>query len=136
MCRTFQRGATTWAWRGRKYGASSTRIALYAGGLSAYHLAFPQKDITISHVITARDGERLTLVAFQLRNGAIIALKDPVIACDMKGPSGTTIATATKTIYETLPAETTRQFLSVDMGKIPEQAVTFNCYVTSAAIKW
>jgi len=38
-------------------------------------------------------------VAFKLKNDAYIALKDPEIACDMPGPSGTAIATATKTFY-------------------------------------
>ena len=110
--------------------------SVYAVLLTAYHLARPEIDLTMSDVETDATSGDLDLISFKLQNGAFIDLKDPTVACDMKGPSGTTIKTVTKTIYEVLPAENTRMFGSLRMGKTPDQATQFQCYVKSASVKW
>jgi hypothetical protein len=84
----------------------------------------------------SRDDGRLRLVSFHLANGAYLDLKDPEVACDMKGQSGTSIKTVSKVIYEVLPAEGGRSFLDVEMGEIPEQVAYFNCRVAGASVKW
>jgi hypothetical protein len=84
----------------------------------------------------ARYDGRLTLMSFDLENGSYLDLKDPDIACDMKGESGTSVKTVSKVIYEVLPAEGKRSFSAIEMGEIPEQVAYFSCYVTAASVKW
>jgi hypothetical protein len=110
--------------------------SLYAIALSAYHLAFPEIDVTMSDVETNILSGELNLLSYKLRNGAFIDLKDPVVACDMKGSSGTTIRTTTKTLYEVLPAGNTVSFGLLRMGETPDQTTQFKCYVKSASVKW
>jgi hypothetical protein len=54
----------------------------------------------------------------------------------MKGPSGTTIETTSKVLYEVLPSEKKRSFSLLDMGEVPDQATQFNCHVEGVSIKW
>jgi hypothetical protein len=63
-------------------------------------------------------------------------LKDPDIACDMNGASGTTIKKASKVHYEALPQGKLRSFSLIDMGAVPEQATKFKCYLKAVSIKW
>ena len=111
-------------------------IGVYGVCLLAYHLWRPETDLVMSEAqITQSDGV-LELVSFDIRNSAYIDIKDPVIACDMKGPSGTTIKTVTKTIYEVVQSGQKRSFSSVRMGPVAEDAIRFNCHIAGAAVKW
>ena len=103
---------------------------------SISHLIWPKMDIKMLNTEMSRYDGRLTLVSFDLENGSYLDLKDPEIACDMRGQSGTRIKTVSKVIYEVLPEERKRSFSDVEMGEIPEQVAYFNCYVTSASVKW
>jgi hypothetical protein len=111
-------------------------FALLAAIFSAPHLIWPKMDVTMSETQISRDDGRLRLVSFDLANGSYLDLKDPEIACDMKGRSGTSIRTVSKVIYEVLPAEGKRSFSDVEMGEIPEQVAYFNCRVAGASVKW
>ena len=75
-------------------------------------------------------------VSFDLENGSYLDLKDPEVACDMNGQSGTSSKTVSKVIDEVLPSERKHSFSEIEMGAIPEQVAYFNCYVTSALVKW
>jgi hypothetical protein len=79
---------------------------------------------------------KLTLVSFDLENGSYLDLKDPEVACEMKGQSGTSIKRVTKVFYEVLPAEGKRSFSDIEMGSIPDQVAYFTCDVSSASVKW
>lgn len=104
--------------------------------VSIPHLVWPKMDVKMLNTEMSRYDGRLTLVSFDLANGSYLDLKDPEIACEMKGQSGTSIKTVSKVIYEILPSERKRSFSYVEMGAIPEQVAYFNCYVTSASLKW
>jgi hypothetical protein len=103
---------------------------------SAPHLAWPKMDIKMLNIQMSRYDGQLTLVSFDLENGSYLDLKDPEVACDMKGQSGTAIKTVSKVIYEVLPAEGKRSFARVEMGGIPDQVAYFSCYVSGAAVRW
>jgi hypothetical protein len=109
---------------------------VYALAVSAFHLARPVIDVKMSNVYTNQIGNELVIETFTLRNSAYINLKDPVIACDMKGASGTTIKTTTKTLYEPLPSGQARVFEQVAMGSVPDQVTEFKCYLKSVRVKW
>jgi hypothetical protein len=103
---------------------------------SISHLVWPKIDIKLLNTQMSRYDGRLTLVSFDLENGSYLDLKDPEVACDMKGQSGTRIKTVSKVIYEVLPSERKRSFSDVEMGEIPEQVAYFSCHVTGASVKW
>jgi hypothetical protein len=100
------------------------------------HLVWPKIDLKILNIQMSRYDGRLRLVSFDLDNESYLNLKDPEIACDMKGQSGTSIRMVSKVIYEVLPSEQKRRFSDVEMGEIPEQVAYFSCYVSGASVKW
>jgi len=120
----------------KPFGEGLVFFAVFAVAVGAYHLICPEIDLKLSHVHTTRLEKELIVDTFSVSNGAFIDLKDPTIACDMKGPSGTTISTGAKTVYEVLPAGSTQQFGPLLIGTIPEQAIDFACHVESARVKW
>ena len=110
-------------------------VGAFLGAIfSAPHLIWPKMDMKILNTQISRYDDRLTLVSFDLTNDSYLDLKDPEIACDMKGQSGTTIKTVSKVIYEVLPSEGKRSFMDVAMGEIPEQVAYFSCYVKGASV--
>jgi len=100
------------------------------------HVIWPKMDVKTNTVNTDAVGGQLTVIYIELENSSYLNLKDPDIACEMKGSSGTTIKKASKTIYEALPAGTKRIFTMVEMGTIPEQATKFTCYLGSISVEW
>jgi hypothetical protein len=100
------------------------------------HVIWPKMDVKMRNTEMGRYDGKLTLVSFDLENGSYLELKDPEVACDMKGESGTSIKTVTKVLYEVLPAEGKRSFSDVEMGAIPEQVAYFSCDVSGASVKW
>jgi hypothetical protein len=111
-------------------------LAFLVAIFSAPHLIWPKMDVKMSNAQMSRYDGRLTLVSFDLANGSYLDLKDPEVACDMKGESGTSIKTVSKVIYEILPSERKQSFSDIEMGLIPDQVAYFNCYVSSASVKW
>lgn len=99
------------------------------------HVTRPEMDVAMVSVQPLAIAYRLQL-RFLLVNNSYLDLMDPVIACDLKGSTGATIATISKTLSEVLAARSKQSFTSVDMGKIPEQTVTFDCYLKKLSIKW
>lgn len=111
-------------------------LTFLAAIFSAPHLIWPRIDVKMSDTQMSRYNGRLTLVSFDLVNGSYLDLKDPEVACDMKGQSGTAIKTVSRVIYEVLASEQKRSFSDVEMGAIPEQVAYFSCYVSGASVKW
>jgi hypothetical protein len=109
---------------------------VYGICLIGYHLWKPETDLKLSEMQMERSAGILELVSFDISNSAYLDIKDPVIACDMKGASGTTIKSVTKTLYEVIPSSKKRAFRSVLMGPIVEDSVYFTCRVAGAAVKW
>jgi hypothetical protein len=104
--------------------------------VSVPRVVWPKMDVKMLNSQMGRYGGQLTLVSFDLANVWYLDLKDPEVACDMKGESGTTIKTVSKVIYEVLPAGQKRSFSDIEMGAIPEQVAYFSCYVGGASVKW
>jgi hypothetical protein len=57
-------------------------------------------------------------------------VKDVVITCEYAAPSGTTIGTATNTLYERIPPRQQVEFQDFPMGYAPPQAARAGCRVT------
>jgi hypothetical protein len=74
----------------------------------------------------------IAVIGFTVLNDNAMAVKDPVVRCDFSGKSGTTIASATKTIYEVVPSKSKKPFAKVNFGLIDEQSAMVSCRVTSA----
>jgi hypothetical protein len=106
------------------------------GLLSIPQLIWPERDVKMLSVQTSVSAGHLILNYFELENGSHFNLKDPEIACEMKGPSGTTIKRESRIIYEALESEKRRSFAFIDMGLVAEQVTQFNCFVKNAAIRW
>ncbi|MGK8437271.1 hypothetical protein ACRS3X_07955 [Ectopseudomonas hydrolytica] len=79
-------------------------------------------------------GGSLMKADFTIRNGGNRAIKDIEIVCEHQGPSGTKIDSNTRTIYEIVPAGTTRTFTNFDMGFIHSQAVSSSCRIKKISI--
>ena len=112
-------------------------LALFWGALLYGRLLiWPEAYIKMLNTEMDRYSGKLSLDHFELQNASFLNLKDPDIACDMKGESGTTIKTASKVIYEVLPMGQKRAFEFVEMGEIPDQVAYFSCYVKGVSMQW
>ncbi|MGD0580271.1 MAG: hypothetical protein ABSC08_15235, partial [Bryobacteraceae bacterium] len=104
---------------------------------SLYRLWRVQDDLKLSGVVTDQKWGDLVLQSFEIANDSpSFDAKDPVIECAMQGASGTTIKTATKTLYQEIPAGLSRKFGPLAMGPVPDQMTSFNCKIVGASAKW
>jgi uncharacterized membrane protein len=92
--------------------------------------------VKITSIETETSDGKLSVTKIELDNEGSMELKDPEISCAMKGPSGTTIKTASKVIYEVLPSGKSRSFYILDMAPVPDQATQFDCSVKHVSVKW
>ena len=111
-------------------------IGAYLFVLTFWHLCLPAQDIKMYGAQASVNIGAVEINRFRLHNGAYIDLKDPEITCNMKGPSGTTIKKASKTIYAILPAGRQTEFGPMYVGEAPEQATYAECYVSAASVRW
>ena len=111
-------------------------VLLFVALLVGYHLWRPETDIEMTDVQTNTSPGTLMIVSFRLKNIGWINLKDPVIACDMNGASGTTIKTETKILYQSLHPGAALTFSNIPMGEVVDQATAFNCYLKHASVDW
>ena len=84
-----------------------------------YCWIWPESTVTLSGIVTYSDDHGNLLFAAIARIPDPLKLKDPVIACNMKGESGTTITTLEATVYERLPERKDVFLGTVSLGKIP-----------------
>lgn len=62
-----------------------------------------------------------------IKNKNDFEVKDLVVKCDLFGNSGSRIGTATKTVYESVPAKTAKTINDVNMGFINSQTSSTSC---------
>jgi hypothetical protein len=71
---------------------------------------------------------------FKVHNATDHAFKDFEITCDHSAPSGTVIDHNTRTIYELIPAKSTKSFRNFNMGFINSQAHSSSCRITNLVL--
>ena len=64
---------------------------------------------------------------FTIRNDNDSSVRDIAIACNFSGKSGTVLTEAGATIYDVVPAKSTKTFNNVNIGLIHSQAASGNC---------
>jgi len=123
-----------------KLGIKGTVILVIVMGACflAYHRWFASEDLTLTVVETSQLAGELTVAGIQITNSSsMMDIKDPVIACDALGASGTVITTLKQPLYEIIPAKKTWSSPRVlVMGAVPDQAATFKCRISDATPKW
>jgi hypothetical protein len=88
-------------------------------------------DVQLNSLAVQKQGFGAVLViAFSIRNGTDIHIKDPLIECSLYGKSGTKIDTASARLYERLPPGQERRIRELNMGFIHNQASSVDCRVT------
>jgi len=65
-----------------------------------------------------------------IENQSEYGIKDFTIDCRLSGKSGTKISSCSKTIYEILPAKTTKTFRRVNVGLIHPDSARASCEIT------
>jgi hypothetical protein len=66
---------------------------------------------------------------FTVRNDGAAAVKDLKIKCENEAPSGTTLDSNTRTIYEIVPAHRSRTFANFNMGFVDPQTSRSGCQI-------
>lgn len=69
-----------------------------------------------------------------IRNRALSNLKDFRISCEHMSASGTVISRTNRTIYEVVPARSTKSFRNVNMGVVNPQSKRFSCQIDGASV--
>lgn len=93
----------------------------------------PESKVSIKKWNWQKGGFDTVMIAtFTLSNDNAYAVKDIRIRCELSGNSGTNIDTAEETIYDSIPASTTRTFPDVSMGFVRSQTSRANCEIKSA----
>lgn len=73
--------------------------------------------------------DNVMLVDFTIKNKSTVPFKDFTVTCNYKAASGTLIDQNTKTIYETVPAHSTKKMKNFNMGFINSQAQSASCTI-------
>lgn len=77
--------------------------------------------------------DSVLILSGTIENAAAFPIKDPVIACDLFGPSGTQVGQVAQTLYEVAPAQGTLRFKALNMGFLRSgQVARFSCAVSRA----
>lgn len=71
----------------------------------------------------------LMVADFTFHNDSARPIKDITITCTHSAPSGTEIDSNTRTIYEIVPARSSRVIKDFDMGFIHSQATSTTCKI-------
>jgi hypothetical protein len=71
---------------------------------------------------------------FVIKNDSDQAVKDIDIQCDHFAKSGTKIDSNNRTLYDIIPAKSSKRFANFNMGFIHDQAKTSTCYVKDLAL--
>lgn len=100
---------------------------------TAHDLAWENTKITKWHL--RKDDLGITVKGdFTVRNDGDIAIKDLDIYCQSYASSGTAIDSNKRTIYEIVPAHSTKMFRNFDMGFIHSQAHSNKCLITDLVV--
>ena len=79
-------------------------------------------------------GNIVAIGTFTLENKSAFDVKGVQIHCDYKGESGTIIASASPTIYETFKARSTRTVRNLNMGFVHPQATQTACHIANLSL--
>jgi hypothetical protein len=66
-------------------------------------------------------------MTFTIRNGNTFAVKDVLIECEFRGPSGTVIHTGSKTIYEKVAAKKDLRTKEISFSFVNQQVKSAYC---------
>lgn len=74
----------------------------------------------------------VAVMTFTIKNLAEFPIRDISLSCSFSAPSGTTLGTASHTIFDTIKSKSTRTFKDVNVGFINSQASSSGCSITAA----
>jgi hypothetical protein len=112
-------------------------LAILLGALYlAIAAVFPTVDVKLSSESTSVYDGQLFFDGASLQNSGPFGLKDPEIACEAKGQSGTTIQDFKITIYESVPQAKTILLPSQRLGKLPDQTDHVTCRLADIHHQW
>jgi len=89
----------------------------------------PSETFALSDFQWSRSRFGTLFVSFAVNNSTNQALRDFTIVCVTYGASGTQIGTVSKTLYETLPANSSLEYEGVEVGPMHPQARTVRCSI-------
>lgn len=94
----------------------------------------PETALTLSNVTGAKGGfDTVLIISGTITNAADFAIKDPVIRCDLTGPSGTHIGSVRQDLFEIVPANGSKRFTELNMGFMASsQTSGFDCVIMQA----
>jgi len=78
--------------------------------------------------------ETVMLADFTVNNGSDYSIKDFEITCKHYANSGTFIDSNRKTVYDIVPAHSTKKFSDFSMGFINSQVATSSCGITDLVV--
>jgi hypothetical protein len=91
----------------------------------------PEKFVSIESFSWSKEGFGSVMEAnFTIKNSLPWPIKDILVQCSHAAPSGTTIDSNTRTIYERIEPNKTKQIRKFNMGFIHSQAQRSGCEVT------
>ena len=73
------------------------------------------------------------MASFTIHNGNDFPVKDIQIECPLSARSGTKIDSVKQTVYEIIPANSSKTFREVNMGFIRDQAKSATCEVVDVS---
>jgi hypothetical protein len=101
----------------------------------AEQLANPESYVALESFSWTKEGFGNVMEAtFTIKNSLPWAVKDIEIRCEHSAPSGTTVDSNTRTIYERFEANKSRQISKFGMGFIHSQATRSGCRVLSVVV--
>lgn len=71
------------------------------------------------------------IATFIIKSTLKFPVKDITVRCTMEGNSGTEIARFDRTLYEIVPARSTKRIADVNLGFVPSQATRAGCQIRS-----
>lgn len=93
--------------------------------------AQPADHVKLDGFSWEKGGFGVVLVAsFHLKNGLPVAVKDIDVTCEVAAASGTVLGSASKTLYQRIPAKGAKRIQDFDVGFINSQAARASCRVT------
>jgi hypothetical protein len=117
------------------FRAQQEQIALEAQRESEKNKAFSNPELAMS--LTGMKWETgafdtILLASFTIENRNTFPVKDIMVRCSLRAPSGTNLGSADHTIYEIVAPRAKRRFVNVNMGFIHSQAQKAGCVVSGA----
>jgi hypothetical protein len=91
----------------------------------------PKDFLTLEHSWRAAGFGNVMVADFTIKSTLLFAVKDITIRCTGYGASGTTISELAQTVYDIVPAKSTKRLNGVNMGFMSSQVSTAACQIVS-----